>query len=108
MKPSINPTLTQARLSVLKQVRDHPGHWASGFGVAVIHCWKLGWIDAAKNGQGQMIGHQITVAGKAILTQHELIAFALSYTNKTLISDKIFAEPVASMQRSGIEGSQHA
>ena len=65
-----NPTLTPARLSVLKQVRDHPGHWASGFGV--IHCWKLGWIDAAKNDQGPMIGHQITDAGRAILSAHEL------------------------------------
>jgi hypothetical protein len=94
MTATLKPTLTPARLSVLKNVRDHPGHWASGFGVAVNQCWKLGWIDAAKNIQGQMIGHQITDAGRAILSAHEL-----SHIRKP--------QPAASMQRSGIEGATH-
>ena len=72
MAPKLNATLTDARLNVLKQVRDQPGHWASGHGVAVNHCWRLDWIDAAKNAQGQMIGHQITDTGRAILSAHEL------------------------------------
>lgn len=67
---------TNARINVLKHVSDHPGHWASGYGVAVNHCWQLGWLDAAKNAQGQMIGHQITDAGRAILSAHQLAEIA--------------------------------
>ena len=92
MSKKLNSTLTVGRLYVLKHVRDNPGYSANGWGTCIADCWKLGWIDAAKNDQGQMIGHQITDAGTAILSAHEL-----SQIRKPT--------PVASMQRSGIEGA---
>lgn len=91
---TLKPTPTPARLAVLKHVRDHPGHWPPRHGTACNHCWKLGWIEPARNARKEIIGLQITDTGRAILSAHEL-----SQIRKPT--------PVASMQRSGVEGATH-
>ena len=95
----LNPTPTPPRIRVLEFLEKNPGQFAHGEGAATLHCLQLGWADYARNDRGDIIGQQLTDQGRAILSAHRLAQIPKSQPA---------TPPVASMQRSGIEGAHHA
>ena len=95
----LNPTPTPPRIRVLEFLEKNPGQFAHGEGAATLHCLQLGWADYARNDRGDIIGQHLTDQGRAILSAHRLAQIPKSQPA---------TPPVASMQRSGIEGAHHA
>ena len=115
----INPKLTPGRIRVLEFLEKNPGHFAHGEGAATLHCLQLGWADYARNDRDDIIGQHLTDQGRAILSAHRLAQIAKP--NPIICHHDCFlgckmpqdckatnSNSVASMQRSGIEGANHA
>ena len=93
----INPKLTPGRIRVLEFLEKNPGQMVTHCGKARFYVMRLGWTDWARNDRGVIIGEQLTDQGRAILSAHRLAQIP---------KPQRATPPVASMQRSGIEGDQ--